>query len=81
MHSAREKTWGYRHKILFVIWLLYVINYLDRISVLTLLPYIGEDLQLSTVQLGWLGSIFFFGYALAQFSAGILSDRIGAKKP
>jgi len=80
MHSARKKIWGYRHKILFVIWLLYVINYLDRISVLTLLPYIGEDLQLSTVQLGWLGSIFFFGYALAQFSAGILSDRIGVKK-
>lgn len=80
MHAVRKTAWGYRHKILFVIWLLYVINYLDRISVLTLLPYIGEDLNLSTVQLGWLGSIFFFGYALAQFSAGILSDRIGAKK-
>ncbi len=80
MPAAQKKLWGYRHKILLVIWLLYVINYLDRISVLTLLPYIGEDLQLSTKQLGWLGSIFFFGYALAQFSAGILSDRIGAKK-
>ena len=80
MHAAQKKPWGYRHIILLVIWLLYVINYLDRISVLTLLPYIGEDLQLTTVQLGWLGSIFFFGYALAQFSAGILSDRIGAKK-
>ena len=80
MQSAKKTIWGYRHKILFVIWLLYVINYLDRISVLTLLPYIGDDLQRDTAQIGLLGSIFFFGYALAQFSAGILSDRIGAKK-
>ncbi len=80
MESVPKKVWGYRHKILLIIWLLYVINYLDRISVLTLLPYIGDDLQLTTVQIGWLGSIFFFGYALAQFSAGLLSDRIGAKK-
>ena len=52
MQSAKKTIWGYRHKILFVIWLLYVINYLDRISVLTLMPYIGQDLQLNDVQKG-----------------------------
>jgi sugar phosphate permease len=59
---------------------LYLINYFDRISVLTFLPYIQKDLSLSPIQVGWLASIFFFGYAIAQFSAGYLADRIGPKR-
>lgn len=78
---AKEKpAWGYRHVILLTVWLLYLINYFDRISVLTFLPYIQKDLNLSAVEVGWLGSVFFFGYALAQFSAGYLADKIGPKK-
>ncbi|MGO9021268.1 MAG: MFS transporter [Syntrophobacteraceae bacterium] len=79
--AERVKTaWGYRHVILGVIWLLYLINYLDRISVLTFLPYIQKDLSLTAAQVGWLGSVFFLGYASAQFLAGYLADRIGPKK-
>jgi sugar phosphate permease len=80
MSENVKKSWGYRHTILFIIWLLYLINYFDRISVLTFLPYIQKDLALSAVQIGWLASIFFFGYSLAQFLAGYLADRIGPKK-
>jgi len=71
---------GYRWTILFVIWVLYIINYFDRISVLIFLPYIQRDLNLTPVEVGWLGSIFFFGYAIAQLSSGFLSDKIGPKK-
>jgi sugar phosphate permease len=78
--KAAGAVWGYRHIILLVVWLLYLINYFDRISVLTFLPYIQKDLNLSAIELGWLGSIFFFGYALAQFSAGYLADKMGSKK-
>jgi len=79
--TAKVKTvWGYRHVILIVIWLLYVINYFDRLSVLTFLPYIQKDLNLSAVEVGWLGSIFFFGYSLAQPLAGYLADKFGPKK-
>jgi sugar phosphate permease len=72
--------WGYRHVILATVWILYIVNFLDRVSVLTFLPYIQRDLKLSAVQTGWLASIFFFGYACAQFVAGALADRIGSKK-
>lgn len=78
--TAPRVTFGYRHVIVFIVWLLYVVNFLDRMSVLTFLPYIQKDLNLTPVEVGWLGSIFFFGYALAQFSSGFLSDKIGAKK-
>jgi sugar phosphate permease len=78
--NGAEKKWGYRWTILFVVWLLYIINYFDRISVLVFLPYIQKDLNLTASEVGWLGSIFFFGYAIAQLSSGYLSDKIGPKK-
>ena len=79
-HTIMKKTWGYRWTILLIIWVLYIINYFDRISVLIFLPYIQRDLNLTPVEVGWLGSIFFFGYAIAQLSSGFLSDKIGPKK-
>jgi len=78
--SIAKKAWGYRWTILFIVWLLYLINYFDRISVLTFLPYIQKDLGLTAIEIGWLGSIFFFGYAIAQFFAGFLADKFGPKK-
>jgi len=78
--NVTKKAWGCRWTILFVVWLLYIINYFDRISVLVFLPYIQKDLNLTPVEVGWLGSIFFFGYAVAQLSSGILADKIGPKK-
>jgi len=80
MDESKKTIWGYRHVILLVIWLLYIINYFDRLSVLTFLPYIQKDLELTTIQIGWLGSIFFFGYSLAQPIAGYMADKIGPKK-
>ena len=78
--KTMKRIWGYRWTILVIIWILYVINYFDRISVLVFLPYIQKDLNLSPEQVGWLGSIFFFGYAIAQLSSGYLTDKIGSKK-
>ena len=66
--------------VVVILWLLYIINYFDRTSVLTFLPLIREDLGLNHVQAGAISSLFFFAYALAQFSAGYLSDRIGPKR-
>jgi sugar phosphate permease len=80
MNQTTKIVWGYRHVILFIVWLLYLINYFDRISVLTCLPYIQKDLNLNAVEVGWLGSIFFFGYACAQFTSGFLADKWGPKK-
>ena len=31
MNDTAKKVWGYRHVILGVVWLLYLINYFDRI--------------------------------------------------
>lgn len=80
LQAGAKKAWGYRYVILFVLWFLYIINYFDRISVLTFLPLIRRDLELDHQQVGFAASIFFFAYALAQVSSGYLADKFGSKK-
>ncbi len=80
MKAVGKKAWSYRYVILVAVWLLYVINYFDRTSVLIFLPMIRDDLGLTPAQAGFGASIFFFAYAIAQISGGWLADRIGAKK-
>ncbi len=77
--GVKPKT-NYRMVIVLILWLLYLINYLDRTSVLTLLPVIRTDLNITHGQAGLIASIFFVGYAIAQVIAGMLADRIGSKK-
>lgn len=80
MSAVVSRVWKYRYVVLIVLWLVYIINYFDRLAVLIFLPFIQEDLNLTPVQVGWLASTFFFAYALAQVSAGYLADRFGPKK-
>lgn len=80
MNESVKKAWGYRHVVLGVIALLYIINYFDRLAVLTLLPFIREDLGLTHQEVGFAASIFFFSYSFAQISSGYLADKYGAKK-
>ena len=80
MSAVASRVWQYRYVVLVALWLVYIINYFDRLAVLIFLPFIQEDLSLTPVQTGWLASTFFFAYALAQVSAGYLADRIGPKK-
>lgn len=80
VNSTGKKRGRYRIAILVVIWLLYVINYFDKMAVLNLLPYIRKDLGLTPATVGFAASIFFFAYALAQLPAGMLADKFGPKK-
>ncbi|PLT35405.1 MFS transporter [Bacillus sp. V5-8f] len=80
MSTIMKKAWGYRYWVLVILWLVYIINYFDRMAVLTFLPYIQKDLELTPVEVGQLASVFFFAYAAAQISAGFLADKIGPKK-
>ncbi|MCM3767021.1 MFS transporter [Neobacillus niacini] len=80
MTAIVKKAWGYRYWVLVILWLVYIINYFDRMAVLTFLPYIQKDLNLTPVEVGQLASVFFFAYAAAQISAGFLADKIGSKK-
>jgi ACS family hexuronate transporter-like MFS transporter len=56
-----------------------MINYLDRSAIAVAAPFLAKQLSLSPSQLGWVFSVFFFGYAAFCFVGGYASDRIGAR--
>ena len=51
------------------------LNYADRAAMSAVLPAVRNDLAISDVSLGLLGSVFLWSYALGSPLAGILADR------
>jgi MFS family permease len=56
------------------------LNYVDRGAMPTAAALIQADLHLSTKQLGWLLSAFFWTYATLQIPSGWLAERFGAHR-
>ncbi|MDE1180379.1 MFS transporter [Paraburkholderia sp.] len=65
-----------------LIWLMIggVINYIDRASLSIAAPEMIRELGLSRTQIGLLGTVFAWTYAVMQLPAGWIIDRFGAKK-
>ena len=57
-----------------------LINYMDRSALSIAAPLTMRDLHLDTVQLGFIFSSFFAGYALFNFVGGYASDVFGPKR-
>lgn len=64
-----------------VIWLLIggIINYLDRTNLSIAAPAMIKDLHLSNMNIGLMGTVFSWTYAVMQLPSGWLIDRFGAK--
>lgn len=56
-----------------------VINYLDRTVMSAAAPAIISDLHITTAEMGFIMSAFFWSYATFQIPAGWLADRIGQR--
>lgn len=67
-------------KIIFLLFIAGIVNYLDRAAFSVAMPYIKDHLHLSPTEVGVMLSSFFFGYALFNFIGGHLSDIYGPKK-
>src|SRR5215207_25121 len=68
-----------RFRILALIFVSVVINYMDRTNISVAATAITDDLQLTPVQLGILFSAFGWTYAALQIPGGILVDRIAPR--
>ena len=67
-------------KVTFVLlYIAYIICFIDRSAMNIALAYIGKDFHLSTTTLGVVSSAFFFSYALMQIPGGWLTDKFGTK--
>lgn len=63
--------------LLFIVWL---VDYFDRLIMNFALPYIGKDFYLDHTQEGLLISAFFIAYAFSQLRGGVLFDQFGTRK-
>src|SRR5215470_16817977 len=59
---------------------IYMLMVIDRVSISIAAKYIMPEYQLSDVQVGWIFSAFLLGYALFQIPGGWLGDRFGPRR-
>ncbi|MGC9159427.1 MAG: MFS transporter [Terracidiphilus sp.] len=61
------------------VFLLYVINFLDRVNVGFAALKMNRDLGMNAQQFGFAAGIFFFGYLIFQIPSNLILHKIGAR--
>ncbi|MDR5832325.1 MFS transporter [Caballeronia sp. LP006] len=74
------KKWKVRNRTLLMLWLVYIVAFLDRANFSVAAPFIAKELNLSASQIGLAMSAFIIGYGWFQVIGGIMADRIGSRK-
>ena len=68
-----------RKTVLFMLVMLSVITYLDRVCINAAAPAMTEELGLSPSQLGWVFSVFAIAYGIFEIPGGWMGDRFGPR--
>ena len=71
---------GVRWVVLLLLCLMYLITYLDRVSMANTAPLISKEYGFSKITMGIIFSAFIWSYALFQVPGGWLGDRFGPRR-
>jgi sugar phosphate permease len=71
---------GVRWFVLLLLCLMYLITYLDRVSLANTAPLISKEYHFDKATMGVIFSAFIWAYALFQVPGGWLGDRFGPRK-
>ena len=77
--SAVGAATNVRWRIFAIVFVVVVVNLIDRTALSIAMPTIGREFALSPTMQGVLLSAFFWSYALLQVPGGWLIDRIGPR--
>ena len=80
MEDPPKRSGAKRWYVLFLISLMYLITYLDRVNISTAAPFISKEFNLDKIAMGVIFSAFVWSYALFQIPGGWLGDRFGPRK-
>jgi MFS family permease len=69
-----------RWRILALLFLITVINFVDRQTLSVVAPTLRDTFHLSNTQYGFIGSALMAGMLLAEFPMGYLMDKIGVRE-
>lgn len=67
---------GVRLLVLSVIWIGSFFLILDRVNISLAAPHIMDELKFDGTQMGFILSIYYWGYLLGHFSSGLISDQV-----
>ena len=65
--------------VLPALWAFAFVSYLLRTNVAVAQQYMGRELSLSDIQIGYVFSAFLVGYTIFQLPAGVLGDKFGPR--
>ena len=71
------KAW--QSRIFFVLWITYASFYIGRVNFSVALPGIMAEFGWTKVDVGAIGTAFFWAYAIGQFINGQLGDKFGSR--
>jgi sugar phosphate permease len=74
------KVMRFRWLIFIILALAYFFVYFHRLSLSVVANDLITDFQTTASVMGFLGSVYFYCYAVMQFPAGLLSDSLGPRK-
>lgn len=77
--KSSKRTWV-RWQIFSILWILVLLNFIDRATLSVAMPFIAEDLELAPEAQGVLLGSFFWTYLLFQIPGGWLLDKFGPRK-
>jgi MFS transporter, ACS family, hexuronate transporter len=81
MREAIRRSQGYQIFLVLILSLNFGILFFDRNALNFLMPFVQPDLRLTDTQVGMLSSGLSLTWAIAGFTVGRLSDRLGSRKP
>ena len=79
-HPAPAHSPGYKWHVVGMLWCISLFNYADRQAIFSVFPLLEREMNLSTVQLGLLGSAFAWVYGACAPFAGMIVDRVSRTK-
>jgi sugar phosphate permease len=72
--------WRARYTVLSVLFVAWIVSFMDRVAISVAIPYIAADFHLGPLAMGIVMSAFFATYSLSQVPGGILADRYGVRR-
>jgi sugar phosphate permease len=79
MDTAARKPSYTRWFVLFMISLMYLVTYIDRVNISAAAPMISREFGFSKIAMGIIFSAFVWSYALFQVPGGWMGDRYGPR--
>src|SRR5260221_746950 len=79
-NSSESRGSHVRWVVLVLLCLMYLITYLDRVSLANTAPLISKEYGFSKVTMGIIFSAFIWAYALFQVPGGWMGDRFGPRR-